>query len=167
MLPCTASWSARVNLYLFFSVHVLGVYQLLHLSLFLFLDGRHRLLFTLSSGFLPTFKTFGLFSEVLYVTSPWHISLTSDVLRATNCDVRTKDICTVTTERVNVFLISNCQRYAVAQWLRRCASNRKVAGSIPDGVIGILHWHNPSDRTMALGSTEPLTEMSTRSISWG
>jgi hypothetical protein len=26
---------------------------------------------------------------------------------------------------------------------------------------------NPSDRTMALGSTQPLTEMSTRSISWG
>ena len=32
-----------------------------------------------------------------------------------------------------------------------------------------FHWHkkNPSDRTMALGSTQPLTEMSTRSISWG
>jgi hypothetical protein len=53
------------------------------------------------------------------------------------------------------------------QWLGYCATNRKVAGSIPDGVIGIFHWHNPSDRTMALGSTHPLTEMSTRSISWG
>jgi len=31
----------------------------------------------------------------------------------------------------------------------------------------IFHWHNPSDRTMALGSTQPLTEMSTGSISWG
>ena len=32
----------------------------------------------------------------------------------------------------------------------------------------IFHWHkNPSDRAMALGSTQPLTEMSTRSISWG
>ena len=56
---------------------------------------------------------------------------------------------------------------AVAQWLRCCATNRKVASSIPDGVIGIFHWHNPSDRTMVLGSTQPLTEMSTRSISWG
>ena len=27
---------------------------------------------------------------------------------------------------------------------------RKVAGSIPDGVIRIFHWHNPSGRTMAL-----------------
>ena len=44
------------------------------------------------------------------------------------------------------------------------ATNRKVAGSIPDGVIGIFHWHTPSDRIMALGSTQPLTEIS---ISWG
>ena len=32
----------------------------------------------------------------------------------------------------------------------------------------IFHWHkNTSDRTMALGSTQPLTEMSTSGISWG
>ena len=31
----------------------------------------------------------------------------------------------------------------------------------------IFHWHNPSDHTMALGSTHPLTQMSTRSISCG
>ena len=37
----------------------------------------------------------------------------------------------------------------------------------PDGVTGIFHWHNPSGRTKALGSTRPLTEMSTRNISWG
>jgi hypothetical protein len=29
-----------------------------------------------------------------------------------------------------------------------------------------MSW-NPSDRTMALGSTQPLTQMSTTSISWG
>ena len=52
---------------------------------------------------------------------------------------------------------------AVAQWLRRCATNRKVAGSNPDDVIGIFHLHNPSDRTV---STRSVTEMSTRSISW-
>ena len=28
---------------------------------------------------------------------------------------------------------------AVAQWLRCCATNRKLAGSIPDGVIGVFH----------------------------
>jgi hypothetical protein len=29
---------------------------------------------------------------------------------------------------------------AVAQWLRYCAAYQKVAGSIPDDVIGIFHW---------------------------
>jgi hypothetical protein len=51
--------------------------------------------------------------------------------------------------------------------LRHCATSRKVAGSIPQGVIGIFNWHNSSDRTMALGSTQALIEMSTRLISWG
>ena len=51
--------------------------------------------------------------------------------------------------------------------LRHCATSRKVAGSIPDGVNGIFHSHNPSGRTMALGLTQPLTEMSARNISWG
>jgi hypothetical protein len=31
------------------------------------------------------------------------------------------------------------RRHVVAQWLKHCATNRKVAGSIPDGVIGIFH----------------------------
>jgi hypothetical protein len=55
----------------------------------------------------------------------------------------------------------------VAQLLKHCATNLKVAGSIPVGVIGIFHWHNPSDRTMALGSTQPLTEVSTGAFSGG
>jgi len=45
-----------------------------------------------------------------------------------------------------------------------CATSWNVAGLIPDGVIGFFHRHNPSCRTMALGSTQPLTEMSTRNI---
>jgi hypothetical protein len=28
--------------------------------------------------------------------------------------------------------------------LRHCATNRKVAGSIPDCVIGLFHWSHPS-----------------------
>jgi len=31
----------------------------------------------------------------------------------------------------------------------------------------IFHWHNPSFCFMALALTQPLTEMSTRNISWG
>ena len=49
-------------------------------------------------------------------------------------------------------------------WLRHCATIRKVAGLIPDG---FFYCHNPSGRTMSLGSTQPLTDMSTRNISWG
>jgi hypothetical protein len=56
---------------------------------------------------------------------------------------------------------------AVAQWLRHCATNQKVTGSIQDGVKEFFIDINLSDCTMALGSTQPLTEMSTRSISWG
>ena len=51
--------------------------------------------------------------------------------------------------------------------LRHCTTSRKVAGSILDGVTGIFHWYNPSGRTVALASTQPLTEMSTRNTSWG
>jgi len=52
-------------------------------------------------------------------------------------------------------------------WLRHRATSPKIAVSIPDGVIGIFHWHNPSGRTMYLGLTQPLTEMKTRNISLG
>ena len=52
-------------------------------------------------------------------------------------------------------------------WLKHCASSREVTGSIPYGVIGIFHWLEPSGRTMALGSTQLLRAMRTRSISWG
>jgi hypothetical protein len=48
--------------------------------------------------------------------------------------------------------------------LRHCATSRKVAGSIPHGINGSFHWHNPSYRTMALGTTRPLTEICTRNI---
>ena len=33
----------------------------------------------------------------------------------------------------------NIMGTAVAQWLTCCATNQKVAGSIPDGVIAIFH----------------------------
>jgi hypothetical protein len=39
--------------------------------------------------------------------------------------------------------------------------------SIPDGVMGVFHSLNPFSRTMALESTQHLTEMSTKDISWG
>jgi hypothetical protein len=40
-------------------------------------------------------------------------------------------------------------------------------GSILDEVTGIFNWLNPSSRAMVLGSTQPLTEMSTRNLLGG
>jgi hypothetical protein len=42
-----------------------------------------------------------------------------------------------------------------------------VADSIPCEVIGFFNSPNPSSRTMTLGSTYPLTEMSTRNLPGG
>jgi hypothetical protein len=67
---------------------------------------------------------------------------------------------------LNVQLISQLGHVAV-QWLTHCATNRQVAVLIPYSVIWFFHLHNPSGCTMALGSTQPLKEMSTRNISWG
>jgi len=44
--------------------------------------------------------------------------------------------------------------------------SRKVAGSIPYGVIGTCLSLNLSGRITGLESNQPLIEMSTRDISW-
>jgi hypothetical protein len=43
----------------------------------------------------------------------------------------------------------------------------KIAGSIPYEVIGFFNWLNPSNRTMVLGSTQPITAMSTSNLPGG
>ena len=45
------------------------------------------------------------------------------------------------------------------------ANSRKVPGLISYVVTEIVHWFHLSGRNMALGPTQPLTEMSTRGIS--
>ena len=55
-------------------------------------------------------------------------------------------------------------RHAVEQFFE--VTSWKVEDSILDSIIGIFHWLNLSGRTMFLGSTQPLTEMSTRNIFW-
>jgi hypothetical protein len=124
------------------------------------------------------------------ILSPWFILCTDDcnftnsklkrsenlvcllmVILAACFGVKNSDSLLVKTMNFSVHVFGVCTLFvmgtAVAQWLRYWATNRKVAGSIPDGVIGIFHWHNSSDRTMALGSTQSVTNVSTRRISWG
>jgi hypothetical protein len=52
-------------------------------------------------------------------------------------------------------------------WLKHYDTSRKAVGLIPDEVIEFFSWPNPSSRNMAPGSTQPLTEMSTRNLSGG
>jgi hypothetical protein len=55
---------------------------------------------------------------------------------------------------LNVCVLCQCMHY-------------KAAGSIPDEVIGFFNWPNPSSCIMALGLTQPLTEMSTSDLPGG
>ena len=55
--------------------------------------------------------------------------------------------------------VCNTMGHAVAHLVE--ATNREVAGSILDNFIRIFHRHNPSGRTMTLGSTQLLRERST------
>jgi hypothetical protein len=56
-----------------------------------------------------------------------------------------------------------CNRNRGEEKWRHDATNRKVVGSSPDEV-DFLNLANSSSRTIALGSTQPLTEMSTRNL---
>jgi hypothetical protein len=55
------------------------------------------------------------------------------------------------------------ETFYLLKLLRHYATSRKVAGSCPYEV----DFFHPSSRTMALGSSQPLTEMSTRNLPRG
>jgi hypothetical protein len=52
-------------------------------------------------------------------------------------------------------------------WLRNYGTSQKVMGSIPYEVNGFFNWPNPFGHTMGIGSTQPLSEMSTRNLPGG
>jgi hypothetical protein len=64
-------------------------------------------------------------------------------------------------ERVKFFL---CLIKLCTMKTALCYTSWKVVGSIPGEVIGFFYWPNPSSCTMALRSTHPLTEISTRNL---
>jgi hypothetical protein len=66
-----------------------------------------------------------------------------------------------------VHYISGFGDTRLRSWLRHYATSREVAGSNPDEVNGFFNLPNPSSRTMAQVSTQPLREMSTRNLSGG
>jgi hypothetical protein len=52
-------------------------------------------------------------------------------------------------------------------YLRHYDKSQKVAVSIPDEVIGFFDLPNPFSATIALGSIQPLTEMSITNLPGG
>jgi len=85
-----------------------------------------------------------------------HIHGKAFFLRADNQWCR-KDITTSYGTQKLHYLDYNKSKHDVAQLVEVLRYKQKNAGSIPDGVIQILYWHNPSCRTMAMGSTETTT----------
>ena len=65
--------------------------------------------------------------------------------------------CTFKTYCIITVLLST-KWYAVAQLVEALRYKPEGHGFNSNGVIGIFHLHNPSGSTMALGSTQPLTE---------
>ena len=66
------------------------------------------------------------------------VSRDISVLEAALANDSNEHTCTVETMTRIYCTLSNAGA-TVAQWLRCCATNRKVAGSIPAGVTGIFH----------------------------
>ena len=48
-------------------------------------------------------------------------------------------MCYISMSFINTYILDTNTVMSVAQWLRCCAIKRKVAGSIPAGVIGIFY----------------------------
>ena len=61
------------------------------------------------------------------------------------CVCRPKQLCPVNHSELHKCSYGNTRWHS---WLRQCATSRKVASSIPDSVISIFLWHNPSGCTM-------------------
>jgi hypothetical protein len=110
----------------------------------------------------PPLKYIAMYAEVDHAsTVPLNVS--RDTLRTNMINIKTfvsgnmRDVFGVTQEEFYLFSTIYFGGTRWYSWLRHCATTRKVAGSISDGVIGIFHWQNSSGHT----------EMSTRNISWG
>ena len=83
-------------------------------------------------------------SKYTYGYLEWSFSLFYSVFHDKNQDSASKHVMTACFHIFSKLLIINylnilcCVETVVAQWLRCCATNRKVAGSIPAGVGGFF-----------------------------
>jgi hypothetical protein len=66
-------------------------------------------------------------------------------------NIKTKNLKHSVKEDAVVVVCTNGRVLQQHSWLRHCATSRKVAGLIPDGVTGIFYWHKPSRLHYGLG----------------
>ena len=130
--------------------------------------------FEIGTGFLSVSTKFG-FQRFNFITRSNHmpragalnLSVASGDIESEESSFATFPLSKPSSTPQQFWKLKSCLLARGGVVVKALCSIRQVAGSIPDGVIGIFKWHNPSGRIMALGSTQPLTEMSTRCISWG
>jgi hypothetical protein len=95
-------------------------------------------------GFLCLLLSFNFCSENVRIKFFVFISIFTDqklttftlLARELGSSPRTGDSLIVFSSVPSVYGGTRCR-----SWLKHGATSRKVAGSIPDGVIGIFHWH--------------------------
>ena len=106
-----------------------------------------------TGGFYYLWKGDGVITAWRYSWSFTYIQIRSKV-RVEQCLHSTHKFLACTATCLPYFTVQYNIWTGDTQW-RRCfrhyATSRKVADSIPDGVIGIFQWHNPSGRNVAMG----------------
>ena len=88
----------------------------------------------------------------------WFVAESKHVAKNTNWS----DRCCVLSVLVHIFV----HLELLVVWMRFWVSTRFYVGYAVAQLVEALRYY-PSGRTMSLGSTQPLTEMSTRYPSWG
>jgi hypothetical protein len=86
------------------------------------------------------------------------------ILCVKHCQIKSSDIQVIHTPTPQQNFFLDLDYALIMKTLRYKPEGR---GFDLHSVTGMFHLHNHSGRTMALGSTQPLTEMSTRNTSWG
>jgi len=117
-----------------------------------------------------------LFSILATTFHIWRASLHPQSEDAPCCGDRDPFVFSLLSKNVNIIAqrtlilpvsLCACGDTRWRSWWTHCATSRKVAGSVPIGVLGIFHWHNLSGRTVSMHSTQPQTQMITRNIFCG
>jgi len=87
--------------------------------------------------FLPCFVHIYIYDGYCFLTLVVFVDTTAVLSAKHGRNLSGRPIVTIDYWSCNICLLY--KGTAVAQWLRCCATNRKVAGSIPAGVTGIFH----------------------------